>query len=93
MSIEKDDAGLAQVLLDRFEKQRLPRISEIKEQLDRGNKLNEFDIEYLSEALHDAKTLFPFLERHPEYKALLSSVFHYYKLITDEALEVENKSI
>ncbi len=92
MSIEKDDAGLAQVLLERFEKQRLPRISEIKQQLDKGNKLNEFDIEYLSEALHDARTLLPYLDRHPEYQALLSSVFHYYKLITDEALDNEKNS-
>jgi len=81
-----DDTGIIQVILERFEKQRLPRMIEIKQRLDDGNKLNEFELEYLSEAVHDAKALLPFLERHPEYEPLLSRVVHYYKIITDEAL-------
>ncbi len=92
MSTKIDDAGIIQVILDRFEKQRLPRMSEIKQRLDQGNKLNEFEIEYLSEAMHDARALLPFIERHPEYEPLLSRVFHFYKIITDEALDNEEKS-
>jgi len=84
-----DDTGIIQVILERFEKQRLPRMIEIKQRLDDGNKLNEFELEYLSEAVHDARALLPFLERHPEYEPLLSRVFHYYKIISDEALDNE----
>ena len=61
-----------------------------KQRLNLGNTLNEFEIEYLSEALHDARALLPFLDRHPEYKPLISNVIHYYKLTTDEALLNEN---
>lgn len=84
-----DDTGIIQVILERFEKQRLPRMIEIKQRLDDGYKLNEFELEYLSEAVHDAKALLPFLERHPEYEPLLSRVFHYYKIISDETLDNE----
>jgi len=89
MSKSIDDTGIFQVILARFEKQRLPRMVEIKQRLDAGDKLNEFELEYVSEAMHDAEALFPFVERHPEYQPLLSRVFHYYKIISDEALNNE----
>ena len=54
-----------------------------------GSTLNEFDIEFLSEALHDVRVLLPYIDRHPEYEALISKVFHYYKSITEEALSNE----
>ena len=92
MSTQIDDTGIIQVILERFEKQRLPRMIKIKQRLDNGNKLNEFELEFLSKAIHDTKTLLPFLERHPEYEPLLSRVFHYYKIITDEALGNEKSN-
>ncbi len=91
MNTQNDDIGIFQVVLERFEKQRLPRMIEIKKLLDSGEKLSEFDIEYLSAALHDARALLPYLDRHSEYESLITSVIHYYKLITDEALENEDK--
>ena len=54
MTTQNDDTGIIQVILERFEKQRLPRMIEIKQRLDQGNTLNEFELEYLSEAVHDA---------------------------------------
>lgn len=89
MDLNKHDTGIIQVLLERFEHHRLPRIIEIKARLDDGNILNEFEIEYLREALHDAEMLLPFMDRHPEYEPLVCKVIHYYKLITDEALDNE----
>jgi len=89
MNIQNDETGIIQVVLERFEKQRLPRMIEIKQLLDQGNTLSEFDIEYLSEALHDARELISYLDTHPEYEPLFSRVIHYYKIITDEALDNE----
>ncbi len=83
------DTGIILVLLKGFEKQRLPRIIEIKLKLDYGETINEFELEYLSEALHDARMLLPYLERHPEYKPLLAKVIHFYKTVVDEALANE----
>jgi hypothetical protein len=87
---DKDyDAGIIQVLLQRFENQRLPRLIDMKENLDRGDRLNEFDIEFLSEALHDIQSLLPHMDKHPEYQDLMAKVMHYYKVITDEAFSNE----
>ncbi len=92
MNTKNDDIGIAQALLARFENQRLPRMVEIKKRLDDGIVLNEFEIEYISEAVHDARLILPYVDHHPEYEALVSKVIHYYKLITDEALDNEKNS-
>ena len=83
------DTGIILVILQRFENQHLPRLIDIKENLDRGEQLNTFDIEFLSEALHDIQSLLPSMDRHPEYKDLMAKVMHYYKAITDEAFSNE----
>lgn len=62
---------------------------EIKEKIGNGETLNEFEIEFLSRVIHDARSLLPIFDRHLEYASLLSQVIHYYKLITDQALENE----
>lgn len=89
MSNQLNDTGVILVMIQRFERQRLPRIIKIKERLDNGNKLTEFEIEYMSEALHDARSLLPYLDRHQEYKPLFARVIHYYKIISDKALANE----
>ena len=90
MRTQNFDIGVIQVVLLRLESQRLPRIIEIKQRLDLGNTLNEFEIDYLSQALFDTRAILPYLDKHPEYIALLTSVIHCYKVITDEALGNEN---
>lgn len=82
-----NDTGIIVAVLEHFEKQCLPRIVEIKQRLDDGLILNEFEIEYLSCALHDTQSTIPYLARHPEYEPLFSKLIHYFKLITDEALD------
>ena len=85
---QKDkEEGVVQVSVQHFEQQVLPRVVEIKQKLDDGDTMNEFDIEVVTEALQDAHNFLPHLEEHPEYKALFSQIVHYYKLITDEALD------
>lgn len=88
-----NDTGIMLVILQCFERQRLPRVIEIKQRLDLGYLLNEFEIECISEALHETRSLLPYLDRHPEYMPLASRVIHYYKEITDEALANEQLSM
>ncbi len=89
MDKKTKDTGVILVLLESFEKQRLPRIIDIQLKLEYGDIINEFELEYLSEALHDARMLLPYLDRHPEYRALVAKIIHYYKVVIDEALANE----
>jgi hypothetical protein len=93
MSNEAMDDGVIMALLDRFNKQRLPRLLELKERVGRGEKLNELDIAHMEEGLSSSNRASPdLLERHPEYKPLIAQVIALYKEIMDKALENEQKS-
>jgi len=92
MSDPTMDEGLIEVLLERLEKQRLPRLLAIKEKVDGGNLLEDFDMEFLETSIEDARKAIPILDRHPEYQPLAAQVMDLYKAITEKALEIEKKS-
>lgn len=89
MSESSGDAGVIAVLLERLEKQRLPRALKLKEKVDRGEPLDDFDITFLKEIMGDITKTKPLLERHPEYKVLVSRMLDLYKEISEKALENE----
>jgi len=89
MNESKDDAGLIAVLIDRFEKFRLPRALELKELVDRGGCLAQSDIEFLKRVLDDAGSIRGLISRHPEYEELATRAVSLYHHITSKALENE----
>jgi hypothetical protein len=89
MADASDDAALIQVLAERLETQRLPRALSLKDKVDQGETLAEFDIQFLEEVFHDAQRLRPLLDRHPEWQSLAAQLTHLYKEITEKALENE----
>jgi len=89
MADTSNDEGLIQVLAERLERRRLPRALSLKEKVDRGETLNEFDIEFLEEVFKDAQSVRTLLERHPEWQDLAAKLIQLYKEITDKALENE----
>ena len=86
------DEGLLEVLLERLEKQRLPRLLEIKAKVDAGNALEDFDLDFLERSMMDAKKAIPMIDRHPQYQSLAAKVMDLYKTISDKALEIEKNS-
>ena len=87
-----NDAGTIQVLLDRLNTQRLPRALEIKKKVDGGERLDDFDVQFLKTVLEDAREGESLATRHPEYQALIGQMLGLYNEITRIALENEQKS-
>lgn len=92
MSSTPSDNGLLAVLVERLEKQRLPRALAMKEKLEQGETLSDFDIAFLEEVLSDASNLKPLLKHHPEYEVLASRMMGLYREITDKALENQRQN-
>ena len=89
MSKSSEDLGLITVLLQRLETQRLPRALALKEKVDRGGLLDDFDLGFLEEVFADTSSIRPFLAQHPEYQELAARMMHLYKEITEKALQNE----
>lgn len=92
MSNPTQDAGVIQTLVDRLNSQRLPLALSMKEKVDRGETLSEYDISKLDEIFADAQTIQPLVDRHPEYQDLVGRILHLYKDILDKAMENEQQA-
>ncbi|MFH0341877.1 MAG: hypothetical protein ACHBNF_07035 [Chromatiales bacterium] len=92
MSKSSEDLGLITVLLERLETQRLPRALALKDKVDRGECLDDFDLGFLNEVFADANNLRTLVARHPEYQELVARMMDLYKQITDKALQNEKSS-
>ena len=89
MTESSTDTGVISVLVERFEKQRLPQALEIKERVDRGEKLTDRDLVFLKEVFADANRIKPYIDRNPEYESVAAQAFNLYHGITKQALENE----
>ena len=79
-------------LMERFKTQRLPRILEIKEQVDQGNRLGEYDRLFLEEVIKDAQRNIRHVEEIPECQHMFIQLAHLYKQIIDKAVENEQQA-
>jgi hypothetical protein len=92
MSEESEDQGIIQVIVDRMEKQRLPIALELQEKVNRGDTLNDLDLEFLDNVLHDSQKIRAMLDKYPAWQPLAARMMGLYNEITTKALENEQNS-
>jgi hypothetical protein len=83
--------GISEVLIERFDKERLPRMLKIKQHVDQGLILDEAELGFLHRVLNDAQDARVLVESIPECRDLFARVIHLYHDITAKALENEDQ--
>ncbi|RKZ93034.1 MAG: hypothetical protein DRQ43_08490 [Gammaproteobacteria bacterium] len=87
------DKAMIEVLLKRMDKQRLPRLIDIREKLEQDQKLDSYDLEFLDEVLNDTRKNEHYVKNaDDDLKTLFMKVVSLYKEIMEKALENEKKS-
>lgn len=89
MQDESKEDGVILALIERFERQRLPRILELKKKVDRAELLDEAEMEFLEGVITDAVHNKPLIDKHPEWQKFCADVVHLYEEITEKALQNE----
>ena len=85
------EAGTIQVMLQRLDEFRLPKALDLKKKMERGEKLDRYDIEFLEEVLADASNARRLISKHPELQPLVGKLMGLYSEITTRGLENEQK--
>ena len=91
MKKDSKDKGIIFMLLERFNKQRLPRALDLKKRVDSGELLGEFDHQFLKEVFADASKIKQLVDRNPEYREIYEKGYNLWKGIIDKDLENQKK--
>ena len=92
MTGNSKDLGTMITILERFTKQTLPKVLEIKKKADSSEVLSDRDIDFLKLLPERFNEVKPLVERNPEYQELYAQAVHLYKNITEQALLNEKDS-
>jgi hypothetical protein len=91
MDQKEKDKGLIMVLLERFNKQRLPRALTLKKKVDSGELLDDYDHKYIKELQKDSSEVMLIIERNPEYKDLAVKITSLWNEIIEKDTENRKK--
>jgi len=84
--------GIVMVMVQEFEKHRLPHLLSIKESVDNGNVLEKADVEFLEKVIEDTNRTMTLTINNSDLHEFCAYVAHLYNEITVKALENEDSA-
>ena len=87
-SLSEKELGVVQVVLERYNREWLPALLDMRKKVDRGETLDDRELSLLSKAIEEARGGATFAKSHPEFKSLIDRATALYDHI--EARNKEN---
>ncbi|MCW8884398.1 MAG: hypothetical protein OQK12_03965 [Motiliproteus sp.] len=91
MKTADHDSGVMMTVIRRLNHRRVPRVLALKQHVDAGAALSDYDISFLERVLKDAGRIKPYIDRNQEYRDIYVRLIGLYLNIVHTALENENK--
>lgn len=88
-----EDEGTIEALLERLTKFTLPKALALRDKVNRGEKLSDFDIQFLLEIFERGKKSREMLHQHAEYELLTVELMSLYTDIIEKGMDNEHNSI
>lgn len=85
------EAGLIHVLVERHNKQRLPRALSLKEKVERGEELTNFDVNFIKEVSSGMTQIIPLIKHRPACQKMATEMMNLCNEIVEKALLNENE--
>jgi hypothetical protein len=89
VTAHSDEERVLAAFLINFETHKLPRALNIKEKVEKGESLSDWEIAFLREAIEEANRVKTLVDRHPELQSLYAHAVRLYDEITLQALKTE----
>ena len=84
--------GIAMVLLNRLDTQRLPYALRLKKKVDAGELLTEFDTAFLKQVFNESSEVRRIAEKQPQYREIVDRMTTLYEEIVRKGAENQHKS-
>ena len=69
--LSEKELGVVQVVLERYNREWLPALLDMRKKVDRGETLDDRELSLLSKAIEEARGGATFAKSHPEFKSLI----------------------
>lgn len=86
------ETGVIAVLAKRMVEERLPKALALKERVDRGELMNDLDLNFLEQVIEDANTVLPLAKDNPKVMEIAGRMLQMYREITEKGLANEQAS-
>jgi hypothetical protein len=80
------ERGIIVALLERLNNYYLPRAIDLKQQVDRGGCLTQYDLQFLKTAISESGESRRLAKKHPQYQQLVDQMMHLYSEIASKSL-------